>query len=230
MMDGTDWWGLRPWLGCEFEGLHHHEGWILFKVQPAERQTGGFAVSSRKKNRPQHRSGKCPARWTRITHLYLDSLDGCHASVCVSVHAVSRPTLHKEPWLRACLHFRGLLLNHSAACGEWVGRLPPPCFTVCLRIHALHDRGLAWRDADLTTFVPPRVTCMSTLQVPLECDTRLTSENSACTGRRCTIRRRFNLRVLKWKGKINAAAILYPLMNKMYKQTGTAHQAAAQLG
>lgn len=37
-----------------------------------------------------------------------------------------------------------------------------------------------WCDADLTTLVPPRVTCMSTLHVPFECDTRLTSENSAC--------------------------------------------------
>lgn len=37
--------------------------------------------------------------------------------------------------------------------------------------------------ADLTTLVPPLITCMSTLQVPFECETRLSSENSACTGK-----------------------------------------------
>lgn len=33
--------------------------------------------------------------------------------------------------------------------------------------------------ADLTTLVPPLMTCMSTSHVPFECETRLTSENSA---------------------------------------------------
>lgn len=33
--------------------------------------------------------------------------------------------------------------------------------------------------ADLTTLVPLLMTCMSTLQVPFECEMRLTSENSA---------------------------------------------------
>lgn len=35
------------------------------------------------------------------------------------------------------------------------------------------------RAAYLTTLVPPLTTCMSTLQVPFECEMRLTSENSA---------------------------------------------------
>lgn len=32
---------------------------------------------------------------------------------------------------------------------------------------------------DLTTLVPLLMTCMSTIQVPFECEMRLTSENSA---------------------------------------------------
>lgn len=54
------------------------------------------------------------------------------------------------------------------------------CLCLCVHIFILVCVCVYVCDTDLTTLVPPLMTCMSTLQVPFECETRLTSENSAC--------------------------------------------------